>query len=57
MRSGVDDAKTPNGDVKVTALTLGVNYWATRHLRVSVNYGYYDLPSRSAVAAMMRRLA
>ena len=51
-RGGTDDAKTPSGDVNVTSFNLGVNYWATRHLRVSVNYGYYDLPSRSAVATL-----
>ncbi len=51
-RGGSDDAKTPSGDVNVTSFTLGVNYWATRHLRVSVNYGYYDLPTRSALATL-----
>jgi hypothetical protein len=51
-RGGTDDAKTPSADVKVTSVTLGANYWATRHLRVSVNYGYYDLPSRSAVSTL-----
>ena len=51
-RSGQDDGKTPSGDVNVTSFTAGVNYWATRHLRVSVNYGYYDLPTRSAVSQL-----
>jgi len=51
-RSGSDDAKTPSGDVKVTSLALGVNYWATRHLRVSVNYGYYDLPAHSGLSQL-----
>jgi hypothetical protein len=51
-RGGTDDAKTPSGDVNVTSFTLGVNYWATRHLRVSVNYGYYDLPTHSALATL-----
>jgi hypothetical protein len=51
-RGGVDDAKTPSGDVNVTSFTLGVNYWATRHLRVSLNYGYYDLPAHSALAQL-----
>jgi phosphate-selective porin len=48
-RGGVDDAKTPTGDVNVTSVTLGVSYWATRHLRVSVNYGYYAMPNRATV--------
>jgi hypothetical protein len=51
-RGGVDDAKTPNGDVKVTSVALGLNYYATRHLRVSLNYGYYDLPVRSALSSL-----
>jgi hypothetical protein len=51
-RGGTDDGKTPTGDVKVTSFTVGANYWATRHLRVSVNYGYYDLPSRSPVTTL-----
>lgn len=51
-RGGQDDAKTPNGNVDVTSFTLGVNYWATRHLRVSVNYGYYSLPARSALSEL-----
>jgi phosphate-selective porin len=51
-RGGTDDTKTPSGDVNVTSFTLGVNYWATRHLRVSVNYGYYDLPAHSALTSL-----
>jgi hypothetical protein len=51
-RGGADDSKTPTGDVKANSFTLGVSYWATRHLRVSVNYGYYDLPGRSAVPTL-----
>jgi hypothetical protein len=43
-RGGADDPKTPNGDIDVTSFTLGVNYWATRHLRVSLNYGGYFFP-------------
>jgi phosphate-selective porin len=51
-RGGANDTKTPNGDVNVTSFTLGLNYWATRHLRVSLNYGYYDLPTQSVVAQL-----
>jgi hypothetical protein len=51
-RGGTDDPKTPSGAVDVTSFTLGVNYWATRHMRVSVNYGYYDLPTRSPLATL-----
>jgi hypothetical protein len=48
-RGGTDDAKTPSGDVDVTSFTLGVNYWATRHLRVSVDYGFYLFPDSEPV--------
>ena len=34
-----------NGDIDVTSFTLGLNYWATRHLRVTVDYGAYFFPS------------
>lgn len=51
-RGGQDDAKTPSGAVDVKSFTLGVNYWATRHLRVSVNYGHYDLPTHSALSEL-----
>jgi phosphate-selective porin len=47
-RGGADDPKTPSGDNDVTSFTLGVNYWATRHLRVSLNYAFYA-PNRATV--------
>lgn len=50
-RSGALDAKTPNGDIDVQAVTFGVNYWATRHLRVSLNYGVYLFPDSAPVSA------
>lgn len=37
-RSGVADEKNVDGDIKVDALSFGANYWASRHLRVSLNY-------------------
>ena len=51
-RGGTANSKSPDGDVDVSSFTLGVNYWATRHLRVSVNYGYYALPARSALSTL-----
>jgi len=51
-RSGTDDSKTPSGSVDVTSFTLGANYWATRHLRVSLNYAYYDLPTRATLSTL-----
>jgi hypothetical protein len=50
-RGGAVDAKTPNGDIDVTSFTLGMNYWATRHLRVSLNYGYYAFPGSEPISA------
>jgi hypothetical protein len=50
-RAGVDDPNTPSGDVDVTSFTLGMTYWATRHLRVSVNYGYYVFPGSEPTSA------
>jgi phosphate-selective porin OprO and OprP len=37
-RSGEPDANNVDGDVKVDVASAGVNYWATRHMRVTVNY-------------------
>ncbi|HEX8792233.1 MAG TPA: porin [Polyangiaceae bacterium] len=51
-RGGSNDPKTPNGDIDVTSFALGVNYWATRHLRVSANYTYYDLPAHALVSSL-----
>jgi hypothetical protein len=51
-RGGAPNPKTPDGDVDVTSFTLGANYWATRHLRVSVNYGYYALPAHSLLSTL-----
>ncbi len=51
-RGGSNDPKTPNGDIDVTSFALGVNYWATRHLRVSANYTYYDLPTHALVSSL-----
>jgi phosphate-selective porin len=36
-REGADDARTPSGDIEVESLSLGVNYRATKHLRLSAN--------------------
>jgi phosphate-selective porin len=50
-RGGINDAKTPNGEILVNDFELGINYWATRHLRVGFNYTYYDFPSSEPVSA------
>jgi Phosphate-selective porin O and P len=43
-RSGKLDSATPNGDIVVDDVAFGVNYWATRHLRVGINYTHYMFP-------------
>jgi hypothetical protein len=36
-RSGTANAAT-DGDIKVNAFSFGANYWATKHVRLSLNY-------------------
>lgn len=44
-RSGSLDPKTPNGAINVNDIEVGVSYWATKHLRIGVNYTHYMFPS------------
>src|SRR5207248_2839427 len=44
-RGGALDPKTPNGDIDMTSVSIGMNYWATRHLRVGINYVGYVFPN------------
>jgi phosphate-selective porin len=37
-RFGVIDAKNVDGQIRVNALSFGMNYWATRHVRCSLDY-------------------
>ena len=50
-RGGTLNSRTPNGDIDVLSLELGVNYWATKHLRVGVNYGLYVFPDSAPLTA------
>lgn len=43
-RTGVADSKSVDGSIRVNALSLGVNYWATKHVRLSLNYVYDVFP-------------
>ena len=47
-RSGVNDKKTPNGTTEVETFEIGVNYWATKHVRVTANYVLNTFPDGSA---------
>ena len=49
-RAGKDDPKTPNGDINVNDVEFGISYWATKHLRVGINYTHYMFPSAAPVS-------
>jgi hypothetical protein len=53
-RDGSLDPKTPIGDIDMWSLALGLNFWATRHLRVGVNYTYYVFPSSAPTSATVK---
>jgi hypothetical protein len=48
-RAGVQDAKNADGDIKMNAITLGMNYWATKHVRIALNYVYDMFPGSEPV--------
>lgn len=43
-RGGVADAKNIDGNIKVNALSFGINYWATKHVRLTLDYVYNQFP-------------
>ncbi len=49
-RFGVVDSKNVDGQIRVNALSLGANYWATRHVRLTLNYMLDMFPSSEPVA-------
>ncbi len=49
-RSGKLDSKTPDGSINVSDVELGLSYWATKHLRVGLNYTHYWFPSAAPVS-------
>jgi phosphate-selective porin len=55
-RSGTNDKKTPNGTTEVEAFSFGVNYWATKHVRATVNYVLNTFPDGSAGAPVIGNL-
>jgi hypothetical protein len=50
-RGGALDSLTPQGDINVDAIEFGVNYWATKHLRVGLNYSLFLFPGSAPVTA------
>ena len=55
-RGGVNDKKTPNGTTEVEAFELGVNYWATKHVRATANYVLNTFPDGSAGSPIIGNL-
>lgn len=49
-RSGTPDPKNIDGDIKVNALSFGVNYWATKHVRFTLNYVLNMFPDSAPVS-------
>lgn len=49
-RGGAEDAKGIDGDIKVNAVSAGVNYWATKHVRLTANYVLNMMPGSAPVA-------
>ena len=47
-RGGAKDVKNVDGDIRVNAVSLGANYWATKHVRLSLNYVFDYFPSSAA---------
>jgi hypothetical protein len=48
-RGGTLDSKTPNGEINVDTVELGINYWATKHLRIGFNYDLNIFPDSEPV--------
>jgi hypothetical protein len=50
-RGGSPDAKNIDGHIRVNALSLGVNYWATRHVRLTLDSVFDVFPGSGPVSA------
>lgn len=50
-RAGTADTKNIDGDIKVNAFSLGVNYWASKHIRVTANYVLNMFPDSAPTSA------
>jgi phosphate-selective porin len=50
-RGGAPDPKNIDGDIKMNAFSLGANYWATKHVRLSLNYVYNVFPDSAPTSA------
>lgn len=50
-RGGAPDTRNIDGDIKVNAVSLGMNYWATKHVRLTLNYVYNMFPDSAPFRA------
>jgi phosphate-selective porin len=50
-RSGAPDPKNEDGNIDVNAFSIGANYWASKHIRVSANYIYDMFPNSEPTSA------
>jgi hypothetical protein len=50
-RAGSADTANVDGDIKVNAFSLGVNYWATKHIRLTANYVLNMFPDSAPTSA------
>jgi hypothetical protein len=49
-RAGAPDSKSPDGAIDVNVVSFGFNFWATRRVRVSLNYDLNIFPSSEPVS-------
>jgi len=54
-RAGTADAKNADGAIKVNAFSLGVNYWASKHIRLTANYVLDVFPDSAAGGSSANR--
>ncbi len=50
-RAGAVDPKNIDGDITVNAFSVGANFWATKHIRLSANYVFDMFPDSAPVKA------
>ncbi len=50
-RVGTPDSRNIDGDIHVNSVAAGINYWATRHMRLSLNYLAYFFPDSAPKSA------
>jgi phosphate-selective porin len=50
-RAGTANSKTPDGSIDADVFSLGVNFWATRRVRVTLNYDLNFFPDSEPTTA------